>query len=71
MDCKLLLSSSEFRVQFEKEMEKESQGGPRLAQTIKETQEEIENENRRTFRYSKCQNACFPQISAVGQHLSC
>lgn len=46
--------SSEFRVQFEKEMEKESQGGPCLAPTIKEAQEEIESENRRTIRYSKC-----------------
>ncbi|KTF85204.1 hypothetical protein cypCar_00024574, partial [Cyprinus carpio] len=48
-DCKFLLSSSEFRVQLEKEMEKESQGGPCLAPTIKETQEEIESENRRTI----------------------
>lgn len=71
VDCKLLLFSSEFRVQFEKEMEKESQGRPRLAPTIKETQEETESENRRTFWYRKCLNACFPEISAVGQHLSC
>lgn len=38
--CKLHLFSSEFGVQFEKEMEKEGQGRPRLASTIKETQEE-------------------------------
>lgn len=46
VDCKLLLSSSEFRIQFEKEMEKESQRRPRLAPTIKETQEEMESKNR-------------------------
>lgn len=63
----LLLFSSEFRVQFEKEMEKESQGRSRLAPTIKETQEETKSENRRTFWYRKCFNACSP----VGQHLSC
>lgn len=69
VDCKLLLFSSEFGVQFEKEMEKEGQGRPRLAPTIKKTQEETESENRRTFWYIKCLNACFPEISAVGQQV--